>query len=45
MGLTGEQADGTVRISLGLYNTMEEMEETAAQMQKMHALLARYRRR
>jgi cysteine desulfurase len=45
MGLTGEQADGTVRISLGLYNTMEEMEEVAAQMQKMHALLARYRRR
>lgn len=45
MGLTSEMADGTVRISLGLYNTMEEMEETAAQMQKMHALLARYRRR
>jgi len=45
MGLTGEEADGTVRISLGLYNTMEEMEETAAQMEKMHALLARYRRR
>jgi len=45
MGLTGEMADGTIRISLGLYNTMEEMEETAAQMQKMHALLARYRRR
>jgi len=45
MGLTGELADGTVRISLGLFNTMEEMEETAAQMQKMHALLGRYRRR
>ena len=45
MGLTGEQADGTIRISLGLYNTTEEMEETAAQMEKMHALLARYRRR
>lgn len=45
MGLTGEQADGTVRISLGLFNTMEEMEETAAQMEKMAALLARYRRR
>ena len=45
MGLTGEQADGTVRISLGLFNTMDEMDETAAQMQKVHALLARYRRR
>ena len=45
MGLTGEQADGTVRISLGLFNTMEEMEETAVQMEKMAALLARYRRR
>ena len=45
MGLTGELADGTIRISLGLYNTMEEMNETAAQIQKMHALLSRYRRR
>ena len=45
MGLTAEQADGTIRVSLGLYNTMEEMEETAAQMEKMFALLARYRRR
>lgn len=45
MGLTGEQADGTVRVSLGLYNTIEEMKETAAQMEKMFALLARYRRR
>jgi len=45
MGLTGEQADGTVRISLGLFNTMEELKETAAQMKKMQALLARYRRR
>jgi len=45
MGLTGEQADGTVRISLGLFNTMDEMNETAAQMAKMAALLAKYRRR
>ena len=45
MGLTGEQADGTIRISLGLFNTIEEMEETAAQIHKTHALLARYRRR
>lgn len=45
MGLTGDWADGTIRVSLGLFNTMEEMDETAAQMKKMHALLSRYRRR
>ena len=45
MGLSGEMADGTIRISLGLDNTMEEMDITAAHMAKMAALLARYRRR
>ena len=45
MGLTAEQADGTVRISLGLNNTMEEMEETAAQMKKIYLMLRQYRRR
>ncbi|MBR5302631.1 MAG: cysteine desulfurase [Clostridia bacterium] len=45
MGLSSEMADGTVRISLGLDNTMEEMEITAAHMAKMAALLAKYRRR
>ena len=45
MGLTAEQADGTVRVSLGLMNTMEEMDETAAQMLKIAAMLSRYRRR
>ena len=45
MGLTGEQADGTIRISLGLFNTMDEMDEAAAQMEKTAALLAKYRRR
>lgn len=45
MGLTGEQADGTIRVSLGLMNTMEEMDEAAARMIGMAALLARYRRR
>ena len=40
-----EQADGTVRISLGLFNTMEEMDCAAAQMMKAAALLAKYRRR
>ena len=45
MGLDSEMADGTIRISLGLYNTMEEMDITAAHMAKMAALLAKYRRR
>ena len=45
MGLSGEMADGTIRVSLGLNNTMEEMEITAAHMAKMAALLAKYRRR
>ncbi|MBQ8617606.1 MAG: cysteine desulfurase [Clostridia bacterium] len=45
MGLSSEMADGTIRVSLGLYNTMEEMEITAAHMAKMAALLAKYRRR
>ncbi len=45
MGLSGEMADGTVRISLGLYNTLEEMDITAAHMAKTAALLAKYRRR
>jgi len=45
MGLSGEMADGTIRISLGLDNTMEEMDITAAHMAKMAALLAKYRRR
>lgn len=45
MGLTGEQADGTIRISLGMLNTMDEMDEAAAQMKKAAALLAQYRRR
>lgn len=45
MGLTAEQADGTVRVSLGLNNTTEEMEETAAQMRKIFTMLRQYRRR
>lgn len=45
MGLTAEQADGTVRISLGLNNTVEEMEETAAQMIRVFKMLRQYRRR
>jgi len=45
MGLTGEQADGTVRISLGLDNAMDDMEKTAAEMKKIFEMLRRYRRR
>lgn len=45
MGLTDTQADGTIRVSLGLYNTAEEMEETATQMGKIFALLSKYKRR
>jgi len=45
MGIDAQLADGTIRISLGLYNKMEEMDETAAQIAKMAALLGQYRRR
>jgi len=45
MGLTDEQADGTIRISLGMMNTMEEMDEAAAQMEKFYTQLKAYRRR
>ena len=45
MGLTPEQADGTIRVSLGLMNTMDEMDEAAAQMEKLYLQLKAYRRR
>ena len=45
MGLTQEQADGTIRVSLGLYNTMAEMDAAAEQMIKMFTLLSKYKRR
>ena len=45
MGLDAQLADGTIRISLGMYNNMKEMDEMAAQIVKMTALLAQYRRR
>lgn len=45
MGLTAEQADGTIRISLGLLNTPEDMDEAAAQIIKAASMLAKYRRR
>ncbi len=45
MGLTQEQADGTIRVSLGLHNRMEEMDAAAEQMIKMFTLLSKYKRR
>ena len=45
MGLTAAQADGTIRVSLGLFNTAEEMDEAAEKMEKLFALLRQYRRR
>ena len=38
-------ADGTIRVSLGMFNTMEEIEETAKQMERMFTLLSKYKRR
>lgn len=45
MGLTAEQADGTIRVSLGLFNTMAEMDETAQRIARLVAALRLYRRR
>lgn len=45
MGVSTEQADGTIRISLGMMNTMEEMDEAAAQMIALHKQLQAFRRR
>ncbi len=45
MGMSSEQADGTIRVSLGLFNTMEEMDELAGKLIRLCALLRQYRRR
>ena len=45
MGLTAEQADGTIRVSLGLMNTMDEMDEAAQKLARICGVLSRYRRR
>lgn len=45
MGLSAEQADGTIRVSLGMMNTMEEMDEAAKQMVAIYSQLKAYRRR
>ena len=45
MGLSAEQADGTIRVSLGLFNSMDEMDETAERLARICGVLSRYRRR
>ena len=45
MGLSTEQADGTIRISLGMMNTMEDMDEASARMLALYRQLKAYRRR
>ena len=45
MGLSTEQTDGTIRISLGMMNTMEDMDEAAARMLALYRQLKAYRRR
>ncbi len=45
MGLSTEQADGTIRISIGLMNSMEEMEKAAEAMIEQAQLLRQFRRR
>ena len=45
MGLSAEQADGTIRVSLGLMNTMDEMDEAAQKLARICGVLSRYRRR
>ena len=45
MGLSTEQADGTIRISLGMMNTMEDMDKAAARMLALYRQLKAYRRR
>ena len=45
MGLTQAQADGTIRVSLGVMNTMEEMDEAATHMLALYRMLRQFRRR
>ena len=45
MGLSREQADGTVRVSFGCFNTEEETDRAAEAMLRQYALLRRFRRR
>ncbi|MBQ8092906.1 MAG: cysteine desulfurase [Clostridia bacterium] len=45
MGLGTEAADGTIRVSIGAMNTMDEMETAAGAMIELARMLRQYRRR
>ena len=45
MGLSQAQADGTVRVSLGALNTMDEMDEVARHMLALYRMLRQFKRR
>lgn len=45
MGLTGERADGTIRISFGLLNRPDEVDEAAQKISGQVIALRRFRRR
>ena len=45
MGLSQAQADGTVRVSLGALNTMDEMDEAAHHMLAIYRMLRQFKRR
>ncbi|MFR3405924.1 MAG: cysteine desulfurase family protein [Christensenellales bacterium] len=45
MGLSQAQADGTVRVSLGAMNTMDEMDEAARHMLALYRMLRQFKRR
>ena len=45
MGLSQAQADGTVRVSLGALNTMDEMDEAARHMLALYRMLRQFKRR
>ena len=45
MGLSQTQADGTVRVSLGALNTIDEMDEAARHMLALYRMLRQFKRR
>ena len=45
MGIKPERADGTIRVSLGQFNTLEEMDIAAEEMLRINKSLRRFQRR
>ena len=45
MGIKPERADGTIRVSLGQFNTLEEMDIAAEEMLRIYKSLRRFQRR